>query len=281
MPVRDLLDATERVREGDLATRVPVLSGDELGTLASSFNAMLTGLEEREALREAFGSYVDPDVAERVLAEGTLLAGDEVEATVMFVDIQGFTAFADRASAREAVAYLNDFFDLVVPIVQRHGGQANKFIGDGLLAVFGVPERFPDHADRALAAAREIARNVDYRYRGGLSIGIGLNSGPVVAGSIGGGGRLEFAVIGDPVNVASRVEKQTRESGDTILLTEATRCLLARPDVVLEPRGAMPLRGKAEPVPVYAAQMGDGTSTERALKKTVKGSRSSREWTTT
>jgi adenylate cyclase len=213
---------------------------------------MVTGLEERERLHAAFGSYVDPDVAERVLEEGELLEGQEREATLMFVDVRDFTAFAERASAREAVAQLNDFFGLVVPIVMRHRGHANKFVGDGLLAVFGAPERQPDHADRALAAACEIAREVERRYDGDLRIGVGVNSGPVIAGTIGGGGRLEFTVIGDPVNVASRVEQATRELGGTILLTEATRCLLGDGAPELEPRGSVALRGKSEPTPVYS-----------------------------
>ena len=251
-PVRGLLQATERVKEGDLSTRVPVISGDELGELASSFNEMVTGLEEREKLRAAFGSYVDPEVAERVLEEGELLEGEEVEATLMFVDVRDFTAFSERASAREAVAYLNDLFGLVVPIVMKHGGHANKFIGDGLLAVFGAPERHSDHADRALGAAGEIARAVDDRYDGRLAIGIGINSGPVVAGTIGGGGRLEFTVIGDPVNVAARVEKATRDLGDTILCTEATRCLLSDGGARLESRGSVDLRGKTDPIAVYS-----------------------------
>lgn len=251
-PVRELLRATERVGRGDLSTRVPVVSGDELGALAGSFNAMVGGLEERERLRTAFGSYVDPEVAERVLAEGELLEGEELEATLVFVDVRNFTAFAERASASEAVAQLNDFFGLVVPIVLARGGHANKFIGDGLLAVFGAPERHPDHADRALAAACEIRAEVEARYGDRLQIGVGINSGPVIAGSVGGGGRLEFTVIGDPVNVAARVEKVTRELGDTILLTEATRCLLTAGAPSLEPRGSIALRGKSEPIPVFA-----------------------------
>src|SRR5439155_26360243 len=105
---------------------------------------------ERERLRTAFGSYVDPAVARRVLAEGELLDGEEVEATVMFVDIRDFTPFAEQASAAESVARLNQFFDLVVPILTKHGGHANKFIGDGVMGVFGAPDRLPDHADRAL-----------------------------------------------------------------------------------------------------------------------------------
>jgi class 3 adenylate cyclase len=194
---------------------------------------------------------VSPDVAERVMAEGELLEGEDVEVTVMFVDIRDFTPFAERSTARETVTYLNDFFGLVVPIVERHRGHANKFIGDGEMAVFGAPERLSAHASRGLAAALDIAAAIEERYAGSLRVGIGLNSGPVSVGSVGGGGRLEFTVIGDTVNVAARVEQLTRETGDTILLTEATRCLLEG-DVELEPRGAAPLRGKSEPVPVYA-----------------------------
>jgi adenylate cyclase len=250
-PVRELLEATERVKGGDLSARVPVSSGDEVGQLARSFNEMLTGLEERERLRAAFGSYVSPDIAERVMVEGELLEGEDVEVTVLFVDICDFTEFAERSTARETVTYLNDFFGLVVPILERHRGHANKFIGDGVLGVFGAPERVPDHATRALAAAQEIAAAVEDRYGERLRVGIGLNSGPVSVGSVGGGGRLEFAVIGDPVNVAARVEQLTRETGDTILLTEATRALLdAR--VRVEARGEVPLKGKRDPVPVYA-----------------------------
>jgi adenylate cyclase len=251
-PVRELVDATARVKRGDMSARVAVSSGDEIGQLARSFNEMLTGLEERERLRAAFGSYVSPDVAERVLAEGELLEGEDVEVTVLFVDIRNFTAFAERSTARETVAYLNDFFGLIVPIVERHRGHPNKFIGDGLMGVFGAPERLSNHAAAALAAARDIAAAVEKRYGERLQVGIGLNSGPVSVGSVGGGGRLEFTVIGDAVNVASRVENLTRETGDTILLTEATRCLLEDPDD-LDPRGDVALKGKSDPIPVYAA----------------------------
>jgi class 3 adenylate cyclase len=234
-----------------------VSSGDEIGQLARSFNEMLTGLEERERLRAAFGSYVSPDVAERVMAEGELLEGEDVEVTVMFVDIRDFTSFAERSTARETVAYLNDFFGLVVPIVERHRGHPNKFIGDGLIGVFGAPERLRDHASRALEAACAIATAVEERYGDRLRVGVGLNSGPVSVGSVGGGGRLEFTVIGDAVNVASRVEHLTRETGDTILLTEATRCLLDDSGSHgLEARGDVPLKGKTEPVPVYAVPVG-------------------------
>ncbi len=252
-PVDALLKATGAVKQGDLDARVPVTSGDELGRLAGSFNEMMQGLSEREALREAFGAYVDPDVAQRVLEQdGELIEGEEREVTVMILDVWDFTAFAQRSSARETVTFLNELFGIVVPCVTEHGGHANKFLGDGLLAVFGAPDRLPDHADRALAAAGDVAGRLTRRFGSEMRFGIGINSGPVVVGSVGGGGRLEFAVIGDPVNVAARVENLTRETGDAVLLTEASRCLLGDGTENLEPRGSFALKGVAEPVPIYA-----------------------------
>jgi class 3 adenylate cyclase len=229
-----------------------VVSNDEVGELAHAWNRAIAGLQERETLRTAFGSYVDPDVADRVLKEGIELAGEEIEVTILFVDIRDFTGLAEDADPREVVALLNGFFEVVVPVVAAHGGHANKYLGDGLLAVFGAPERLEDHADHALAAALDTARAVRERYGDELRIGIGINSGPVVAGTIGGGGRVEFTVIGDAVNTAARVEAATRETGDEILLTEATRALLRMDYGELDPRPPVPLKGKAASVQLYA-----------------------------
>jgi adenylate cyclase len=253
LPLEDLRRGTERVTAGDLAVRVPVLATDETGRLAQSFNQMVAGLEERERLREAFGAFVDPQLAERVLEEGTTLEGEEVEVTVLFVDIREFTAFAERASAAEVVTELNRFYELVVPVLVRHGGHANKFVGDGLLAVFGAPDQLPDHGDRGVAAALEIAEVVRRDYGGRLRIGIGVNSGRVVAGTIGGGGRVEFTVIGDTVNTAARVEAITRETDDVVLVTDATCALLREDHGGFAQRGAVTLRGRSEPVKVHAA----------------------------
>jgi class 3 adenylate cyclase len=250
-PIADLRDATRAVGAGDLGVRVPVVSTDETGELAASFNAMVTGLGERERLRDAFGTFVDPALTERVLAEGTDLRGEEVEVSVLFLDVRGFTTFAERAAPREVVATLNELYEAVVPVVLRHGGHANKFIGDGLLAVFGAPERHADHAARAVAAAREIAELVPSRLGDRLRIGIGVNSGRVVAGTIGGGGRREFTVIGDPVNTAARVQAATRITDDDVLVTETTLRALGSVDG-FEERPSAPLKGKTETVRLYA-----------------------------
>jgi class 3 adenylate cyclase len=250
-PIRDLRNATRRLGSGDLTVQVPVVSTDETGELAAAFNAMVAGLREREQLREAFGAFVDPALTERVLAEGTDLRGEEIEASVLFLDVRGFTEFAERTAAQEVVARLNELYEAVVPVIERHGGHANKFVGDGLLAVFGAPERHPDHAARALAAACDIAQLVREGDAGELRVGLGVNSGRVVVGTIGGGRRRDFTVIGDPVNTAARVEAATRLTGDDILITESTLRALGSSGDDFEERPSVPLRGKAATVRLY------------------------------
>lgn len=251
-PMQRLRTAVRRVEEGSLDEHVTVDDGGEVGLLQAGFNRMVAGLRERERIREAFGTYLDRDVAEHILREGTSLAGEEVEVTVLILDIRGFTSLAERLSAQEVVATLNRLFERIVPVIQAHGGHVDKYVGDGLLAVFGAPRRQADHADRALAAALEIAAAIDEEFAGELSVGIGLNSGTVVAGNVGGAGRLEFSVIGDAVNVAARVESATRETGDTVLVAERTRKLLGRTGIPLEERPGIHLKGKREPVSLYA-----------------------------
>jgi adenylate cyclase len=254
-PVDSVRRALQRVQSGDFGVRVPVYDATQIGQLQLGFNEMVAGLAERERIREAFGTYVDPDIAARVLEEGTNLAGEQVEVTIMFIDIRDFTGFAEKTAADRVVAAINELFEQFVPVIHDHGGWVDKFVGDGLLAVFGAPRREPDHADQALASALEIAANVTSSY--GLTIGVGLNSGQVVAGNIGGAGRLEFSVIGDAVNVAARVEAATRETGDTILIAQRCQELLKAPHPKLIERRDVALKGKTEPVRLYAPETDD------------------------
>jgi adenylate cyclase len=166
-------------------------------------------------------------------------------ATVLFADVRGFTTFAERSTAREAVAFLNAFFAAAVPAITRHDGWAHKLLGDGLLAVFTAGT----HADNAVTAAEDMLAAVD------CPIGVGVNSGLVLVGEVGGGGLVEHGVVGDPVNVAARVQDATRELGEPLLVTEATRLLMETD--ALQPRGSLTLKGRARPVTLY----GRGTLT--------------------
>ncbi|MDP9277466.1 MAG: adenylate/guanylate cyclase domain-containing protein, partial [Actinomycetota bacterium] len=182
----------------------------------------------------------------------------EADVSLLFCDVRDFTGFASRADAQEVVAAINRLFETVVPIIAHHGGHVDKFIGDGLLAVFGAPERFDDHADRAVRAAVGIAQRVNHGDGDLLQVGVGVNSGQVVAGSIGGAGRLNFSVIGDAVNVAARVEAATRELGDEVLITASTHERLGE-TIEAEARGEHALKGKDEPVELFAPVVGTVT----------------------
>ena len=272
-PMSALHDGIRAVQRGEYDVQIPVTTSDDVGELTDGFNRMAAGLAERERLREAFGTYLDRDVAEYILDQGVNLAGVEVDVSVLFCDVRDFTAFASRADSPEhLVAALNRLFEAVVPIVQRHGGHVDKFVGDGVLAVFGAPEGHPDHADRALATGCEIVEAVEAGTAGPLRVGVGINSGRVVAGSIGGGGRLNFSVIGDAVNVAARVEAATRESGDRLLITAAARDALTRPgDIALVSRGEAAFRGKADPIELFA--VGESDQADRLGEPATRGAR--------
>lgn len=251
-PIRDLAEGTKRVAAGDYSQRLPVIQDDDLGALAASFNRMQAGLAERQRLQAAFGTYVDPALAARLLEQGDdVFTGERREVTVMFVDVRDFTPFAEANTAEDTVARLNALFEIVVPAVVDASGHVNKFLGDGALAVFGAPNDLADHADVAVSAAIKIQRLVAEQFDNDLRIGIGINTGVVIAGTIGGGGKLEFTLIGDTVNVAARVEQLTKTTGDAILLTQ--RCvdvLASRPSGLVD-RGFHVLKGKSAAVQVF------------------------------
>src|SRR6201993_4124373 len=260
-PIRDIAEGTKRVAAGDYSQRLPVVQDDDLGALAASFNRMQAGLAERQRLQAAFGTYVDPALAARLLEQGDdVFTGERREVTVMFIDIRDFTPFAEAHSAEDTVARLNALFEIVVPAVGDAGGHVNKFLGDGALAVFGAPNDLADHADAAVNAAVLIHRLVAERFSGELRIGIGVNTGVVIAGTIGGGGKLEFTLIGDTVNVAARVEQLTKTTGDPILLTQQCVDALASRPPGLTDRGAHALKGKSAAVQVFGLDPGTDRS---------------------
>ena len=260
-PIADLQKATKRIARGEYDAAVPVTTGDEIGELAASFNQMVTGLAEREQLREAFGTYLDRSVAEILLAGNFPREGVELNVSILFFDVRDFTQFAAEAEAKEVVAKLNALFEITVPIITRHGGHVDKFVGDGLMAVFGAPESYPDHAERAVRAACEMSKAVNCDGPLEFCIGVGINSGPVVAGSIGGAGRLNFSVIGDAVNVAARVEAATRDTEDDVLVSADTAARLGA-GFELESRGVHELKGIDKEIELFAPSLGEPVGPE-------------------
>jgi class 3 adenylate cyclase len=224
----DRLDyGMRRVAADDYTVRLPVTSDDEMGHAVSRFNEMVEGLSEREYLRDTFGKYVSESVAAAILDSGhhTGRAVDTTaEATLMFTDIEGFTGLSELQAPSEVARILNAYLATVVPVIQRHGGVVNNFIGDGLFASFNLPLPLEDHAAAALRAALDIQQALaaaSFAAEVGVRTRIGINTGPVIGVTIGTENRLNYTLLGDAVNVASRVEQLNKQFGTLILATES------------------------------------------------------------
>lgn len=206
-PIVSVRDAMREVEAGDYDVDVVVYDGTELGQLQSGFNAMVHGLQERERIRDLFGRHVGVEVAEAATAARTgeiALGGQTLVASVLFVDLVGSTTYATEHGPAEVVAMLNRFFGVVVDEVDAQHGLVNKFLGDAVLAIFGAPVALPDHAERALSAARAMAARLSNEVPE-VGYGIGVATGTVVAGYVGHEQRFEYTAIGDAVNSAARL----------------------------------------------------------------------------
>lgn len=257
-PIGQLIAAAQAVTGGDLTVQLPLRRADEFGALVGQFNRMVTGLREKEHLRRTFGAHVGQKIAEQILARDPGVGGIEQEITVMFVDIRGFTARAARLPPQTAVGLLNEFLEAMVEVVEgQHGGMINQFMGDGFMALFGVGTDATAHADQALAAARSMIHRMDplnaslaTRGHPALAIGIGINTGPAIVGSVGSSQRMEFTGIGTTVNVASRIESLNKTLGTTVLLSQATRAALRHPASLTELPPQM-VKGVDKPITVF------------------------------
>ena len=227
-PIAAVRTALGSVRAGDLDVRLAVDDASEVGLLQAGFNEMAAGLRERERLRDLFGRHVGEDVARMAFERGVGLGGEVREVAVLFVDLVGSTALASRRPPEQVVSLLNRFFAVVVDVVAAHGGWVNKFEGDAALCVFGAPTEQSDAAGRALAAGRAVAKRLRDEVPE-LRAGIGISAGPAVAGNIGAERRLEYTVVGDPVNEAARLCELAKEHPGRVLGSNAV-LLRASPD---------------------------------------------------
>ncbi len=219
-PLRDLRQAVQRVGRGDHSVRVVVDDAGEIGLLQEGVNSMAAGLAERERLRDLFGRHVGTPVAQRALADGAALGGELRTVAALFVDIAGSTSLVRRTGPEQMVGLLNRFFAVVVDAIEAEDGLVDKFEGDAALCVFGAPTEHPDPAGAALRAARRICDAV--RAAGEVDVGVGVACGPVWAGQVGAASRLEYTVIGDPVNEAARLTELAKDSAGRAVASEAT-----------------------------------------------------------
>jgi adenylate cyclase len=231
-----------------------LLAGYVGATIKSHFRRALAAASARDEVANLFGQHVSPQVVERLLAIGAAELSEMRRVCVMFVDIRSFTAAARMRTPAEVVARLDTVFEILVETVDRHSGIVNKFLGDGLLAIFGAPIDDPFEAANAVAAAREMLSAIERGNVGDpwpIRLGIGIHIGQAVAGTVGSPRRKEYTVIGDTVNLASRLESLNKEVGSQLIVSDAVR--EAAGDAVGEalPLGPLSVRGYAEPVTAW------------------------------
>jgi class 3 adenylate cyclase len=249
-PLRDLREVVQHVGRGDYDVSVVVDDAGEIGLLQEGVNTMAAGLAERERLRDLFGRHVGTTVADRALATGVSLGGEERTVAALFVDIAGSTSLVRRTGPGEMVGLLNRFFQVVVETIESDGGLVNKFEGDAALCVFGAPTDHPDPAGAALRAARRICDAV--REAGEVDVGVGVACGRVWAGQVGASSRLEYTVIGDPVNEAARLTELGKEHPGRAVASEATVLAAAPEERAHWVRDAeIVLRGRGEPTATW------------------------------
>ena len=247
-------DALKRLEVQDYVHIQGVKTGDEIEDLATGFNLMVDGLKERDKLRSTFGKYMTASVVEHLMSGKVALGGETLTVTILFSDIRSFTTISEKMDAQALVALLNEYFTEMVGIVMGEEGVVDKYIGDAIMAVFGAPVSKHDDAVRAVRAAVKMRSALVHlnerlatRGLGPLRTGIGIHTGEVVAGNIGSERRMEYTVIGDAVNVASRLESSTKDLGVGVLISDDTWAL-CKDQITARPMKEITVKGRARPV---------------------------------
>ena len=259
-PIRLLSDAAQEISGGNFDIRLKPSGRDEIAELSTTFNQMAEGLAERDRVKAMFNKFHNKEITEKLLSGELKLGGERKDATVFFSDIRGFTSLSESLSPEEVVEMLNEYLTRMVAIIRNHGGVVDKYVGDAIMAIWGVPltnESDTRNAIRACLAMRQelavlnslrLSRNQPI-----LKIGMGLNRGPLIAGNIGSDEKMEYTVIGDAVNLASRIESLTKEYGTDFLISKNVYQEI-KSDFILEAVDSAQVKGKTELVAVYKVQ---------------------------
>jgi len=255
-PIATLREALAEVEAGNLDQRLSIYDGTEIGLLQAGFNEMVTGLREREELRDLFGRHVGADVAKAALEKGVDLGGEVRDVAVLFVDVIGSTSLAEKRPPEEVVNLLNQFFEVVIAVVHEHDGWINKFEGDAALAIWGAPVEVEDMHRHALAAARVVGRRLAEEIPD-VQAGIGVTCGKAVAGNVGTQERYEYTVIGDAVNLAARLSNHAKEvEGSVVAQCELVEAAGDEEAAHWRELDTITVRGRSEPTRL-AAPCGD------------------------
>ena len=252
-PVKQFAHAAQLVQDQNLdgVPALPPSRAIEVDEAAKAFNAMVDGLRDREKIRSLFGKYVPERVAQLLLKDDGAGKPQSATATVLFLDLAGFSSMSEKLDPAGIIDTLNAFFSDVVEIIEDEQGIVTQFQGDAVLAVFNTPVEDPNHAAHAICAAQRIGRIVREKSFAGQRLGvrIGINTGPLVAGAVGALQRLSYTVHGDSVNLAARLEQLNKETQTEVLIAESTRDLA--PDFEFDPVGTFFVKGREEPVTTY------------------------------
>ncbi len=255
-PVLQLAGQARRIEGGDYDQTVNIPLQDEIGALAQAFNGMASGLAEKERVRNLLGKVVSPEVASELLRGDIELGGEEREVTVLFCDVRGFTSLCEGQAPRQILSLLNEYFSVITGVIETNGGVVDKYIGDAVMVLFGAPATQTDAPSHAIRAALGMLQalsgvNASFTARGlkPIAIGIGINTDKVVAGNMGSQSRLNYTVIGDGVNLASRLEGLTKRYGAAIIVSE--QCALAAPGFIYRELDRVRVKGKQEPVRIF------------------------------
>jgi adenylate cyclase len=260
-PVNAIMASINAVKAGNFNTRIPVVSSDEVGALGDAANDMIRGLSERELLRDAFGKYVAPEVRDEILSGRTPLDGELRYVTVLFADIRDFTPMTESQDPKRVVKILNSYFATMAAAIKAQSGLVLQYLGDEIYAVFGAPVHIDSHPAKAFRAALDMKKrlatlNRDFQEKGWpqLRHGIGIHTGEAVVANIGSPERLSYLLVGDTVNLASRLQSLTRDIGCEVLFSEATFQYLGAKDMAdaaVKPVPPMHVKGKRLPVACY------------------------------
>lgn len=253
-PIEKLVHMTQAVAAGKFDVRSNIKSLDEVGQLASSFDEMVSGLQERDKVKNLLNKFHGSSVADDLMQGELHLGGSRKDVTVFFSDIRGFTKFSEGHTPEEVVDMLNEYFQIMVGIINRHGGVVDKFIGDAIMAVWGAPNPSDRDSHNAVKACMEMRTALEKlnQTRSGrgqppLKMGIGLHCGSVISGTIGSDERMEYTVIGDTVNQASRIEASTKAFGTDLLLSNEV-AEVVKAEYLIDEAGRVEVKGKSEPL---------------------------------
>lgn len=251
--------ALENISQGRYDVQVPVVSNDEFGLIAAKTNAMVTGLRERDQCLLSFGKYVTPEVSEKILKGEISPEGELSEVTILFCDLRGYTSFVERKDPKEVVKFLNIYFSEMEQTIREHNGIVLQYIGDEIEAVFGAPIVEPNHPEMAVRAALAMRQrladlNCKREELGEYPIrhGIGIHTGDVLAGSVGSPERLVYAMVGDAVNLASRLQVLNKKFATDILVSQTTKELLAGDRFRFQSLGQTDIKGKTGKVEIFS-----------------------------